>query len=196
MRSRVAVRLSVLSMLCLVPTSAGATPILNGSFEEHGFASWTVNTPSPGSLLFEGAGGHSGHSAAWFGSISGVDDSITQTFATTPGEPFAIAFWLAHDLTDHANDFRIWWNGTLLGQLVNAGSVGYTRMSYVGTANGPTSSLTFGGRDVLGYYRLDDVDVHSLAATPEPSTFVLLASAALFALVIRLRFRKRTMSQV
>ena len=167
-----------------------ASAILNGSFEQPGFASWTVHKPSPGSLIFEGPGGHDGNYAAWFGSVSAADDTISQTVDITAGDTYQVDFWLSHDQTDHFNDFRVWWNGTLLVNLVNAASFGYTEFLVdvtvpnltPGFPYSPFATLTFGGHDLLGYYRLDSVDVTQIpVATPEPATLVLfgLGTAAL-----------------
>ena len=134
------------------------------------------------SLFFVSGHAHSGHYAAWFGEVGPVDETISESFATGPGESYVVDFWLAHSVTDFENDFNASWNGVPVISLVNSSAFGYRHYTFLATALGSTSTLKFAGREVLEYYYLDDVSViaasplSSTAAVPEPVSLVLLGS--------------------
>lgn len=166
-----------------------ANSILNGDFESPYFANWLVQPAASGSLLFEGGSAHTGHSAAWFGAVSSLADTISQTFATTPGESYVTTFWLRHPGSDLANAFTVFWDGVPILNLVNAGAFGYTEYTFVEVAAGVTATLSFAGRDTLNFFQLDSVDV-APAEAPEPRTAVLFG-IGLLALVPYARSRAR-----
>jgi hypothetical protein len=176
------VRVSLLVGLVLgAAPMAHADSILNGGFESAAWADWTTTlAPPSGSLLFVGSHAHSGSDAAWFGAIGGVDDQLSQTFATVSGGTYVVDFWLAHGGRSRGNDFSVWWNDTPILALVNARQFGYTEYTFQEVAPGPTAQLRFSGRDLHNYYYLDDVSVELNTvvptANPEPASLLLLGS--------------------
>lgn len=163
---------AVLAVL-LTAAPARANVILNGSFEAGDFTDW-IAVPDPvDSQFFVSGNPYSGTFAAWFGAVGIVDETITQTFATDPGRHYQIDFWLAHGATNTENDFNVYWNGSPIFNILDAGSFGYTHYTFVETALGPTSTLQFAGREVLDYFFLDDVTV---VAMPEPATLMLVGA--------------------
>ncbi len=133
--------------------------------------------------------------AAWFGAIGLQDDSLSQTFATVPGEIYQVSFWLAHGRTDSSNEFGAWWDDAPLLFLHNAPRFGGTEYNFLATATDDTTTLKFGGRELINYYVLDNVSVDPLAPpaiappipNPEPATLLLLATGA--AALVRQRRR-------
>jgi hypothetical protein len=177
---------AVLAILQATTSIAGANAILNGGFESGDFGDWT--TVAPAYPVFVSGNPHSGHYAAWFGSI-GADDAIEQTLETDPGVTYSVDFWLAHGKTDQANDFSALWNGTPLLDLVNASRFGYTHYSFLETAISDLTTLLFEGREVPDYFYLDDISVTpqvtstvfapqigGTAIVPEPATLLLVGT--------------------
>ena len=161
---------------------AHANTISDGGFENATWSDWTITHGSAGSVLFLGSHAHSGGNAAWFGAIGGVDDQLSETFATVAGTTYVVDFWLAHSGSS-GNDFGAWWNDTRLVGLVNASRFGYTEYSFEIVAATAETSLRFSGRDARDYYYLDDVTVNpytlnetAVTVTPEPAALLLLTS--------------------
>jgi hypothetical protein len=175
---------AVLALVCGVVPEVRADAIVNPGFEQGQFVGWTVSEAPAGSLLLQGGRAHSGRSAAWFGAVGGSSDSLAQTFAVTPGEQYALSFWLAHGGTNSANAFTVLWDGLTIFSLVNAGAFGYREFTFVTTPDAPFSTLEFSGREMSSYYRLDDVHVVPVP-TPEPATIALIGGGLI--LILRRR---------
>jgi hypothetical protein len=167
---------------------ARANSILNGGFEDPAFSDWAVEQAASGSALFEGGSAHTGHSAAWFGAVGTIADTISETFATTPGVTYVLTFWVAHAGAAVSNSFAAFWDGVPVLTLVNAGSFGYTEYTFSEVATDTTTTISFSGRDVLSFFRLDDVNV---TETPEPWTVVLTGLGFLSLLTLAHRTRLR-----
>jgi hypothetical protein len=183
--NRVAIVAAALVGVLVTPAKSSASSITNGGFED-GLSGWTIDSAGAGSLLFGGGHGHSGSGAAVFGAIGTHDDTLSQTFATDPGESYTLTFWLSHGATDNVNDFSAWWDGTPLLELRNAPRFGQQRYTFVLTALDDQTTLRFSGRELRDYYFLDDVDVAPIP-TPEPTTVILMVGG----IVIMTRLRKR-----
>src|SRR5436190_87107 len=69
---------------------------------------------------------------------------------------------------DKPNEFRVDWNGKTLFDQTDMPKQGYAAYSFPVQATGPSSTLTFYGRNDPGYLSLDDVSVSSGAAPPVP----------------------------
>src|SRR5262252_1889302 len=106
----------------LLLASTGSTSaenlIINGDFETGDFTGWTV-TPAPsGSEIFVDHGpGPDTTFGAFFGAIGSDFDSISQTFATTPGASYSLTFFYQVNNTESPanNYFNVLWNGVSIG---------------------------------------------------------------------------------
>lgn len=170
----------------MASAEASAGPILNGGFETGTLEDWVLNPAASGSLIFVGGHAHSGNDAVWFGAFGGADDTILETFATTPGTSYTLTFWLAHGGSDNRNGFSAWWDGTPITVLANQRKFGETPFTFIGVATGDTTTIRFSGHALQDYYYLDDVNVTAIPA-PETSTFVMMLTG--FATFLRLRRR-------
>jgi hypothetical protein len=118
---------------------------------------------------------------AALGSI-GTTDTLSQTFATTPGDSYTIIFALLNDTdpdpSGYNNSFVAAFGPTTLLSLGNAGADAYTLYAYSETATGASTTLSFTEENDLGSWELDSVSVQgpAVSSTPEPSTFLLLGS--------------------
>jgi len=185
---RISLAAVCLSLAAAAP--ARANLILNSGFESGDFTSWTTTSSPSGSFFFVAGHAHSGSSAAWFGGLGRTDDRVSETFDTVAGQEYVLDFWLGHGLTDRQNDFNVSWGTTTLLHLVNAPKFGYRHYSFTETAVGSSTTLTFGGRDMLDYFFLDDISVTAAPIpTPEPAS-VALVGAGIVLLARRCRSRR------
>jgi len=151
--------------------TAGSTSadnlIINGDFETGDFTGWTV-TPAPsGSEIFVDHGpGPDTTFGAFFGAIGSDFDSISQTFATTPGAFYTLTFFyqvtnLGMPIPAH-NGFDVLWNGVSVGgglfpQFdVNPGFIAPT---FHLQATSAFTTVQFNGRNAPSFDFLDDVSV-------------------------------------
>jgi hypothetical protein len=167
-------------VLAFVQT-AGADLVKNGGFEDGNFTGWTVSKALFGSdLSIVNFWSHSGQYAAAFGATGGLDDTITQTIATTRGQSYIFSFWLAHEGTDNQNDFYAIWNGNTVLSFIYGktnNSFHYTEYSYIVTATGASTAISFSGQENPSWYVLDDVSVTPDAVVvPLPGAILLLGS--------------------
>jgi hypothetical protein len=184
--------------MVLLSTPAHANMIVNSGFETGAFDDWLPIPPPVDSLFFVNGSPHTGLYAAWFGAIGVGDETLSQAIATVPGDSYLVSFWLAHLSNDHANDFNVWWNGIQVPDVSmdHVGSFDYTEKHFTVVADGVSSTLMFGGREVVDYFQLDDVSVlptetvSEAQAVPEPLT-LLLVGAGVSGLVRSRRLRNR-----
>jgi hypothetical protein len=89
--------LSIGVLLIATPRSASANLIVNGDFETGDFTRWTVTHAPSGSNIFvdhgPGMPGPDNTFGAFFGATGSAFDSISQTFATTPGAFYTLSFF-------------------------------------------------------------------------------------------------------
>jgi hypothetical protein len=187
-------RVCAIASLLMLFTSMGARAsniVVNGGFETGDFTGWLFTPgPEPETLV---AAYHVPHSGSWdaeFGALA-CCDGISQNLPTTPGQSYTISFWLA-TWGPNAGEFDAYWDGTqLLGGQPFAGQLNtgrYQQFTYVETATGASTALTFAGYSPPDFYDLDDVSV--TARMPEPSSWLLVAGGVLLAAASR--FRRRT----
>src|SRR5215813_11573939 len=146
---------------------AKANLITNGDFETGNFTGWTVTLAPSGSNLSVGFGpGPDTTLGAFFGATGAAFDSISQTFATTPGAFYTLTFF--YQVTNLGtpipanNEFDVLWNGVSIGgglfpQFdVNPGFIAPT---FHLQATSALTTLQFNGRNAPSFDFLDDVSV-------------------------------------
>jgi hypothetical protein len=149
----------------LMLATAGQTSanlIVNGDFETGTFAGWTT-TPAPvGSDFGVGPVPPAHDTLGAFFSANGPDfDSISQTFATTPGAFYNLSFFyqVVEPNSPPNNGLRVLFNGVVVYENLNAisgfGTFTFTHLPATGSA----TTVEFQGRNVAGSDYLDDVSV-------------------------------------
>jgi hypothetical protein len=172
------------SAAILVVAAAGSANaatelVLNGGFEGPLAGSWVasgspIQSGRTTSDPFEGA------RAYRFGSII-ADHTITQSIATIAGRTYRFSFML-RNTTGFLERFRARFGATTVLSLIDplldpptfntVPSFPYTKFSYLVTATGSSTAVSFSGRHVLnGGWRLDNV---SVSVVPEPSTWMMM----------------------
>jgi hypothetical protein len=170
-------------LLLVVAGPASADLVVNGNFDANSPpaqtapAGWTLTPAASGSDFFVGAGpgfgAFSPPNSANFGAVGSLDDTLSQTLATTPGVTYTLTYQLAHDGTaGDGNDFSASFGGVVIpgSVLVDAAGFGYTLFSFTVTASTASTVLSFAGREVPAWYDLDNV---SVVGVPEPSSLAL-----------------------
>ena len=178
----------VIGVLLIATTRfASANLITNGDFETGNFAGWTV-TPAPsGSLIFVDHGlGPDTTFGAFFGAVGTDFDSISQTFATTPGASYSLTFFYQVNNTEGPanNYFNVLWNGVSIGGgLFPQSDVnpGYGTFTFTERATGTSTTLEFDGRNLPSYDFLDNVSVQQV---PDAGNSALLLGLAMAGLVL------------
>jgi len=178
---------------------AGANLIQNCAFGTGDFTGWSGSATTDifsgvdsGDPLALGSTPYNGLPfEAYLGTIGAVD-TLSQTFATELDESYTIEFALLNDtapIHEYPNSFDATFGSTTLLSQSNTGVDPYTFYSYIVISNSPSTTLTFSEENNLGDFELDSVSV--VAATPEPSSFLLLGSGLLLMVVIaRRRFAR------
>jgi hypothetical protein len=148
---------------------------VNGDFETGTFAGWTT-TPAPvGSDFFVGPVPPAHDTlGAVFGAFDVDFDSISQTFVTTPGAFYDLSFFyeVVEPGSPPDNGLRVFFNGVLVFENLNAisgfGTFPFTHLQ----ATGSTTTVEFQGRNVQGFDYIDDVSVAgSAGCDPQVITF-------------------------
>lgn len=163
-----------------VTPARAANLLTNPGFETGDFSGWTVSDSS-GFTLVSSADGiyvpHSGTFLAYLGAVSTIG-TVSQTFSDIAGQSYTFSYWMASD-GNTPNFFSASFDGTTLFSGTNLASSPYTLYSFTVTGTG-SDTISFGEENNPGYISLDDVSVNTAsAATPEPSSLVLLGSGVL-----------------
>ena len=154
--------IGVLLIATARPTSANL--IVNGDFETGDFTGWTTTPAASGSnfgvtTLPPSPDGTLG---AFFSATGPDFDSISQTFATTPGAFYDLTFFyqpVNNDPGNGNNDFRAIFNGVVLYDNLNTNS-GWATFTFTHLqATGTVTTVEFQARNAIGADYLDDVFV-------------------------------------
>jgi hypothetical protein len=200
---------AALCTLCAAPALADPNLVVNPGFEAGSFTGWTLagETRPDHSFVSDGDSypgwnewlPHGGDAFAALGAI-GSELSMSQTFATTPGQSYTFSFHLGSD-GETPNAIAVTWNGSPVLALANQPetpghdlihgppAAAYTSYSFTQLAAGPTATIQFDARNDQGWWALDDVSVTEL---PEPSS--LAASGAGILAVAACARRRRGVS--
>jgi len=208
-----------LGAVMAITTSAGAATLINGSFETNtltpaqaamaasqgyvtlskgskAITGWTVNG---GSIDYIGSYWKAAQ-GSWSLDMSGnTNGSITQSFATTPGQTYDVTFDLAGnpDGSPTNKDLGVDAGGSPISLygFDSAGAthsnMGWTPESYVFQATGALSSLTFTSLDTPNTPYGPALDNISISAVPEAATWMMmLLGAGLLGAGLRLSRRQ------
>lgn len=185
-----------LALAVLAVGTAALAQVNNGSFETGDFTGWTVS----GDTAFVGVcdvstcpGGFApedGNFAAYFGPV-GDTATISQNIATTPGDSYALSFYLANPVGGTPNYFQVTF-GTSSFSFSNFGvAFGWQEFTLTTVATSNETPLSFTFRNDPAYWFLDNVSVSQSGGTvPEPGTIVMFGTGLLgIAGIARRKFR-------
>lgn len=169
--------------------------VKNCGFETGDFTDWTTSfvNPSSPTLLVTSDLPHSGTFSAGFVYPGDNFDSISQSFATTPGTTYTVSFWV--NMTFSFGELMADWNGSPIFDGLGPGGGGYFQVSFSELATSSTSTIEFlgnGGSESgvgPGASLLDDIAVTpgATAPTPEPFSALLLGTGFLCLAAFRCR---------
>lgn len=158
----------------------------NGSFETGDFTGWTVS----GDPTFTGvcdvsncAGGFApfdGNYAAYFGPV-GDTATISQMIPTTPGDTYALSFYLANPTGGTPNYFAVTFGNSTFSFTNFGVAFSWQQFTMTTLATGTETPLSFTFQNDPGYWFLDGVQVQQQGGgtVPEPGTLVMFGSGVL-----------------
>jgi hypothetical protein len=167
------------------PAQAATNLAVNGSFESGAFGigsfdGWTTQlgdastfVDSSGQTGPQPGKAEDGLWSAYFGSTAAAGGAtIAQSIATTPGQTYALDFYLANDNGGGSavNAFSAHVGGLSLFNAAQLPDGNYVHEHALFTATGASSVLSFTASNDRGYLQLDNV---SVSAVPEPGSEVL-----------------------
>ena len=173
--------------------------VSNCGFETGSFSGYTgtTTTSDPQYNGVDGSNPYQGNYSAYLASL-GSATTLSQMLNTIAGDMYTIKFELSNDTassTGYSNSFSALFGGASLFSTSNAAISDYTLYTLTGTANSNQTLLSFMSRNDVGYFSLDNlsvVDVSSTpptSVTPEPSSWLLLATGMAAVLFMMRRYR-------
>jgi hypothetical protein len=169
---------------------ASANLVTNPGFETGDFTGWTATPAGSGSFFrVDPSQPHSGTYAPYFGGfVEGSFDSISQSLATTAGGLYELSFWLRSNITNPPNEFRAFFNGVMVYDVIDAPAFPYTQIIIPNLlATGSSTTLEFEAYYVLGFFRLDDISVVQTGfvnGVPDAGSTALILGCGLVALIL------------
>jgi hypothetical protein len=178
-------KLVLLAALCTALSANAQNLVADGGFENTPpgssdfSAAWTLNPPrgsGPGQQ-FSNVGtsqtfARSGENYANLAPAVGQTGSLSQVLTTTPGQLYALSFFLANDSALPTNFFRVIVNGSVIFSATSppfpANGV-YQPAAASFTATGTSTTLQFEYRHDDDFWRLDDVSVTADGPPPSPT---------------------------
>jgi len=163
MKHPIALALAMTATVCCV-ANAGPNIVNNGDFALGGLG-WNLTRASSGSILDYLAGPPS---CAGFGANQGLDDTISQSLATVPGNLYSISFKLNVGTihlggNDNGNDFHAAFGGSTLFSATNIAQQDYTTYEFTVVAGATFTELAFSGRNGPNYSKLTEVVVQNIS---------------------------------
>jgi hypothetical protein len=156
-------------LLILTARPASANLIVNGDFETGNFSGWITTPAATGSDFGVTTLPPAHDTLGAFFSANGSDfDSISQSFATTPGASYDLSFFY-QEVQDSGqapnNHFRALVNGGVVYDNLDT-NPGFITLPFTFQATGSVTTVEFQGRNAAlgGFDYLDDVSV-----TPSPT---------------------------
>ncbi len=185
----------------LIPSMAQGAPNL---VTNPGFESGTVGWTFAGCAGVVTGGGSDPHTGSWAAYVNfegapcgapppAPADSgfIMQSIATTPGDLYAVSFWL--DTLSGFGDLSASF-GADVGYSATSPDIPYTNITFDAVATSSSSLFQFAGINVSGTKWIDDVSVMDLGPVtppvPEPGSLALLSGALAGLCLIRHRDRR------
>jgi len=179
--------------------------VQNGGFETGNFSFWTLTGTDPYSFVDDGSATtlapHSGSFLAALGAPGPSLAYLSQTVSTSPGQAYLLSLWLFNSSINGGipNEFSVTWNGNLLFDEANIGSIGWTNLKFIVTATGSNTALQLGQYNAAWYFGVDDVSVAPLPPTvlqtlTKTNNTFLVNWAALTGLVYQVQYKTNLLS--
>jgi hypothetical protein len=151
-----------------------ANLVVNGGFETGDLTGWDLQTTGYTGVTDNTSFVSSGSYGLVGGQI-GSNAKLTQTIATVAGASYTFSFDERNDFDDPTNDFQVFWNGTMIQELLNGPSGAFTTYLFNVVATGTSTEIRFGLRHDPSYLALDNVSV-TPSAVPVPAAVWLFGS--------------------
>jgi hypothetical protein len=179
--SGVAIAAAISGTAMLSIGTAQAVPlIVNGGFETGDFTTgWTTAANSfPMSIVTSPV--ESGTYAAAIAGFASNPNTLSQTVSDTSGQNYLLSFWRDQYELNGPITLTVSWNGTQVFSEDLTGSLGGTVLGYqqftVNVLGHNSDLLVFTAANDNANTFLDDVTLTPTAATPLPSTWLMLLS--------------------